>query len=128
MVSKTPKYDAKISKILDQLEPGERTCAISGKEWELTQDDIKWLKKLKVPPSELEPLTRWAYRAAFWMGLQMWNNKDYRDGKTILTLVHPATKWKIMPDQDWFQEDFSSINLELDVSRPAFDSIEDLSV
>lgn len=127
MASKTPQYDAKIKDVLDKLEPGERVCKLTGDKFELTEFEIDWLKKFKVPPSKLAPMTRWAHRAAFWLGLQMWYNQDYRTGEPILTHIHPATKWKIMPDQDWFQEDFSSINLELDSSQSVFTQLEELA-
>jgi hypothetical protein len=126
-MSKTPKYDAKVKEILDSLKPGERTCEITGEKWNMGQTEIDWYRKFNVPPSNLEHTTRWAYRSAFWMGMQIWNNKDYRDGKTLLSLVHPATKWKVMPDQDWFQNDYSELNIDCDANRPLFDSIEELA-
>ena len=39
-MSKTPNYDAKVKTILDTLEPGERTCELTGEKWEMTEEEI----------------------------------------------------------------------------------------
>ena len=125
-MSKTPNYDAKVKQILDNLEPGERTCSITDEKWMMDEDEINWYKKFNVPPSRLSPFARWKQRTASYTGYQFWYNKDCETGKTLITHFHPASYWKIMDDKEWFQKDFSSENLEFDLSSPFFDKVEEL--
>lgn len=50
MTSKTPKFDAAIEKVFENLVPHERTCPECSTVFRIDADDIALLKKLKVPP------------------------------------------------------------------------------
>tara|TARA_Y100000031_G_C8210687_1_gene380770 strand:+ start:1384 stop:1509 length:126 start_codon:yes stop_codon:yes gene_type:complete len=41
-MDKTPNYDVKVKTILDALEPGERTCDLTGEKWVMDEEEISW--------------------------------------------------------------------------------------
>ena len=64
MKSKTPKFDALLDKILDELVPHTRICKWKGKhkhcegDFEITSEDMDFLKMLRVPPPNYCPTCR----------------------------------------------------------------------
>jgi len=70
MESKTPQFDALINPILDELVAHTRTCKWSGQHqhceggFEITNEDIEFLKMLRVPPPNYCPTCRRMRRMA----------------------------------------------------------------
>ncbi|PJA47239.1 hypothetical protein CO172_02515 [Candidatus Uhrbacteria bacterium CG_4_9_14_3_um_filter_36_7] len=126
-MSKTPNYDAKVKAILDATMPGERVCALTGEKWNMTEEEISWYKKFNVPPSNLSPLTRMSIHASFGTCFQWWWQKHPETGKPVLTCIHPASGIRVLPDEEWYEKDFSSIFLEFNLKKPFFESIYHLS-
>ena len=58
MESKTPKFDAFIEKILNELTPHLRFCDYCKKEFSIEECDIEFLKMFKVPAPKLCPSCR----------------------------------------------------------------------
>ena len=79
-MSRTPNYDAKIKIILDNLQPSERSCALTGEKWQMTQEEISWYRMFSVPPCSLSPQTLWLILQGFCVGYEWWWHK------------HPLTK------------------------------------
>src|SRR3989338_4830549 len=104
-MSHTPNYDAKIKVILDNLQPGERVCKLTGEKWMMTDEEIGWYKKFNVPPSKRHPMTRVAIVSSFATGFGWWYQKHPKTGEKILTYVHPATGIKVLPDPEFFDQD-----------------------
>jgi len=127
-MSKTPNFDAKIKKILDQLVPGERICALTGEKWTMTDEEIGWYKKFNVPPSARSPLTRMRILSGFMNGFQWWWQKHLETGKPVLSYVHPSSGLKVLPDQEWLTKDFSSIGLEYDIRKSFFEQFRKLQI
>lgn len=64
-MSKTPRFDAAIEKILSGLEPHGRTCKECSALFQIEAGDIELLKKLKAPPPTLCPRCRLQRRLTF---------------------------------------------------------------
>ncbi len=64
-MSKTPKFDAAIKKILGELAPHERRCRQCSSTFKVEADDIEWYKKFKVPPPTLCPNCRMQRRLGY---------------------------------------------------------------
>lgn len=126
-MSKTPKYDAKVKAILDATEPGKRVCALSGQKWEMTEREIGWYKKFNVPPSKYSPLTRWRLMTAFFCGWQWWYNKHAETGEPVLSYIHPASGYKVLPDKEWHNRDFSVINTRYNPEQPFFEQFDEFN-
>jgi len=127
-MSKTSRYDAKISQILDATEPGERVCELTGEKWTMTEEEIEWFKRFGVPPSRMSPRTRWNLAIGFYIGYQWWWNKHPETGKPILSGTHPATGIKVLPDKEWFERDFSEKGIEYQVDQSFFDQFRKLQL
>ena len=127
-MSKTPNYDAKVKKILDETKPGERSCVLTGETWLMDDEEVGWYKKFNVPSSHRSPLTRWWCQSAFFLAGQWWWNKHIETGKPILTFVHPATGLRVMPDKEWFQKDFTSEGGEFDLNSSFFKQLRELQL
>lgn len=127
-MSHTPKFDAKMKAVLDALTPGERTCALTGEKWMMTDEEIGWYKKFNVPPSPLSPFSRWIVLHNFSTGYQWWWNKHAETGKPVLTFHHPGSGIRVLPDVEWFEKDFSSIHIDWDASRNTFEQMRELQL
>lgn len=127
-MSKTPKFDVKIKEILDSTKPGERVCELTGEKWDMTEEEIGWYKKFSVPPINRSPLARQRIMAGFMIGYQWWWQHHPETGQPVLTFVHPASGIKVLPDRQWHDKDFSSINQIYDSTRPLFDQLHELEL
>jgi len=124
-MSHTPHYDEKIKTILDFTKPGERVCELTGQKWEMTEEEISWYRKFQVPPvTTISPVMRRKILFGFNSGIHIWWNKHARTGEPILSYVHPANPIPVIPDQEWFSDDFEiNISQEIDISKSFFDQI-----
>jgi hypothetical protein len=127
-MTKTPNYDAKVSQILAETKPGERVCALTGEKWMMTDEEIGWYKKFNVPPAKVSPQTRWYQHGLWFVGYQFWYQPHPETGKPVVCTVHPATGIKVLPDQEWFQKDFSDQGMDYDAARPFFPQWRDLEL
>ncbi len=124
-MSKTPNFDARVKTILDATIPGERVCALSGRTWNMTAEEVGWYKHFNVPSSKLHPLTRMHVLTGFFVGYQWWNNKSVEDDTTFITPAHPGSGIKVVPDKTWFERDYSSI-FRNDDGRGVFEIMNEL--
>jgi len=122
-MSKTPKFDAKVSEMLAAAKPDERTCPVSGETWACTPKDIEIVGRLRLPMTDHSPLTRWRILTAMWPGGQWWYNRHAKTGKPMISPVHPATGIRVLSDTEWFAEDFSEVFADVDVSTPFFSQL-----
>ncbi|MBI2484672.1 hypothetical protein HYW18_00770 [Candidatus Uhrbacteria bacterium] len=127
MKSKTPNFDERIEELLKKLVPGTRVCKKTGETWELTQEEIEWCRHFRVPPSDVSPLARLRMLTAFFVGYQWWNNKSAKDGRTLVSSTHPASGVKILPDEEWLQQDFSSLRRPIHSDTSVFRVLQELS-
>src|SRR3990167_1660898 len=125
-MSKTPNYDAKVKAILEATTPGERTCSLTGEKWMMDEEEIGWYKKFNVPPSALSPQSRWIHLHHFSTGYQWWWNKHAETGKPVLTFHHPGSGIRVLPDNEWFEKDYSSVQQEWDPAKNVFEQLQAL--
>lgn len=127
-MSKTPNYDQKVRVILDNLVPGERTCAMTGETWVMDEEEIAMYRQFNVPPSPLSPKGRLWHLSAYWTAYQWWWNRHFDTGAPVLTYVHPATGIRVLPDKEWFARDFSDTFLEPSLEASFFDQFRTLQL
>ena len=120
---KTPNYDAKVKSILDAIQPGDRVCELTGEKWVMDEEEIGWYKKFNVPPSKRSPLTRMKNICGFFVMYQFWYQTHPETGKKFITVVHPASGFKALPDPEWFGNDYSSVTRDIDLEVPGLDMI-----
>ncbi len=127
MNSKTPNFDSKIKAILDSTQPGERVCVATGEKWVMGEREIEWYRKFNVPPSKYSPLTRQKLAHSYFIIFDIWYNKHAETGEPIISNIHPATGIRVLPDKEWFEQDFLSHGRSLDIKEPFFDQLYELS-
>src|SRR3990167_4099042 len=125
-MSRTPNYDAKVKAILEATTPGERTCSLTGQKWEMTDEEIGWYKKFNVPPSTVAPLARLKQLAGFAAGISIWWKPHAKTGQPILSFIHPDNPFQVLPDKEWFGEDYLD-NFRWSVSDPFFARFRELA-
>jgi len=126
-MSHTPNYDSAVKKILDGLVPGERICALTGEKWFMDETEIGWYKKFNVPPSKYSPLTRRRLINANFVLFDIWYNYHAETGVPIISVIHPASGIRVLPDKEWFTRDFISAAYQYDISRSFFDQFYELT-
>ncbi len=119
-MSKTPNYDMAVKTILDQLIPEECTCSLTGETWNMTAEEIGWYKKFNVPPSKQSPMTRMRLVNSNFVLFDVWYNYHAETGKPVVSVIHPASGVRVLPDEEWFQKDFTSLGREIDIYQPFF--------
>ncbi|MBI4598778.1 hypothetical protein HY734_01110 [Candidatus Uhrbacteria bacterium] len=125
MANRTPHFDAKIQALLDTVQPGPRTCRLTGEAWELTSAHVQMYRKFQVPPLDISPNAVWKWLAYFDSGYQFWWNRHAETGEPVLTFHHPASGVRVLPDAEWHARDFSSLTYPYDPSRPFFDQMRE---
>ncbi|MFH1433437.1 MAG: hypothetical protein ABIG32_00900 [Candidatus Uhrbacteria bacterium] len=126
-MAKTPKYDAKIKKILDATEPGERTCELTGEKWMMDEEEIGWYKKFNVPPAKLSPIERRRQLWGFNAGLYIWWNQHAITRERLLSYIHPDNFIKPIPDQEWHAEDWGSkVSAKIEPTANLFPQVKTL--
>lgn len=125
-MSKAPKFDEKISSLLNDLKPGERSCSVTDEKWSMTQEEIDWYKIFQVPPSRLGLYTRMKLNKGFDIGYQWWYHEHPETGKQIIAPIHPATGFSVIPDNEWHEKDFSEVSKEIDLNESVFSQINSL--
>ena len=131
MTSKTPKFDAALDAILGNLSPHERMCKWADlspyctKEFSITPEDIKFYKKLRVPPPTLCPTCRRMRRLAASFLLRFYKTKCVAPGhiESTISIIPPDSPFKIY---DWeyyrtYEWDPFSFGISPDSSRSFFD-------
>ena len=127
-MSKTPKFDAKITEIHAGLVPHTRTCEMTGNTWNVDEREIEVLKRFSVPPVDVSPMARLWQTGSFFDVYQWWWNQHAETGKPVLSGVHPGSGIRVLPDKEWFEKDFSENGIEYDLDQSFFDQFRKLQL
>ncbi|HLD17940.1 MAG TPA: hypothetical protein VJB99_02580 [Patescibacteria group bacterium] len=127
MLSRTPKFDAKITDLLNAVPLGERTCSMTGETWTFDQEHLDWCRRLQVPPSSISPKTRVKILLGFATGIALWKKTHAWTGEPILSCVHPDSPYQIITDKEWHAFDPSEPSGELDPNQSILPQIERLA-
>ncbi|MFH1253723.1 MAG: hypothetical protein V1664_05365 [Candidatus Uhrbacteria bacterium] len=127
-MSHTPNYDSAVKKILSTLQPGERTCVLTGEKWNMDEEEISWYKKFNVPPSKYSPFSRMRIMHGYFIMYNIFYNRHAETGWLMLTTIPPASDFRVLEDKEWHKRDFSDKGLVLDFKRSFFDQLFDLTL
>jgi hypothetical protein len=127
-MSKTPQYDAKVKEILDSLEPGERTCKASGKQWQMNGAEIELYKRYNIPSSPYSPDARQKLHGAFYTAFSWWWHADKETGEKLITHIHPHTGFTVMKDENWYKKDMVEYGQDIDSEKKVIDQMYELAL
>ncbi len=113
MESKTPQFDALLDGILENLVPHKRVCRWKGEhkycegEFEITKEDIEFLKLLRAPAPNFCPTCRKMNRFAFVNGINLYKIHNKAPGKDnkIISFVPPVSPLTVY-DLESYRENF----------------------
>jgi len=113
--SKTPKFTAELREILDNLKPHSKTCRECSDDFEIKAEDIKFYKKLQVPPPTLCPQCRMQRRMAHRVVLPIFYKKTCSapgHQEKVISFYSEKNPVKIYDDKyyisdQWTAEDYA---------------------
>jgi len=135
MESKTPQFDALLDKIFEGLVPHRRVCKWKGEhkycegEFEITKEDIEFLKMLRVPAPNYCPTCRRMNRYAFVNSVNLYKRDNNAPGKSskIISFVPPSSSL-VVYDVESYRENFDpyTYGVIYDNSKKFLDQFFDL--
>lgn len=127
MVENTPITDTE-SKPKEGSPQPQETCAISGKSFEVREQDREYYKKLGVPAPRLCPEERARRRMAFANQRNLFVRNCAGSKKRIITNYPPESDVPIYDLEYWYSDkwDKFSTGKEFDFTRPFFEQFQEL--
>ncbi|MCF7812720.1 hypothetical protein K9M59_03975 [Candidatus Gracilibacteria bacterium] len=106
----------------------KRKCAVSGQEFEITEKDLEFYKKMNVPEPTLCPEERQRRRLSWRNERNLYRRKCDATGKTILSIYSPEKPFKIYHQDVWHSDSWDGRDWgkEYDFDRPFFDQFSEL--
>ena len=119
--SKTPKFDAELDKILNELVPHLKTCSDCKKEFKIELEDIDFYKLFRVPPSKLCPDCRQKNRLAFANYSNIYKRKCDVPGHEdiMISYVAPVMPWITYDYETYYSDKWDPLSYykEIDNSK-----------
>jgi len=130
MNSKTPSFDAALEEILKDLVPHERICKKCGKSFKVQEEDVAFLKSLRVPPPEECVTCRIRIRRSFVNYTTFFKRKCDVPGhdENMVSLIPDGAPFPVWDFDEYWNGDWDPISYgtDYDSSKPFFDQFRDL--
>ncbi|OGF51404.1 hypothetical protein A3I27_00195 [Candidatus Giovannonibacteria bacterium RIFCSPLOWO2_02_FULL_43_11b] len=112
MPSKTPKFDAALDAILENLKPHTRKCKQCAGDFEIFKEDIEFYHKLHVPPPQNCPDCRKQQRLAFSNNTIFYVRSCDVSGhkERLISLFPTGINWKVYDNHYWWSEDWDPMS------------------
>ena len=106
----------------------KKTCAVSGIEFEITDKDSEYYKKLGVPEPTLCPRERVRRRMAIRNERNLYKRTCDATGDAILSMYHPDTPYKVYTKDYWISDkwDAEKYGRDIDWNKPFFEQFHEL--
>lgn len=106
----------------------QKICAVSGKQFEITEKDQEFYKKLNVPEPTLCPLERVRRRMTIRNERNLYKRKSDMSGDSILSMYHPDSPFPVYTKEEWLSDEWDAIKYgqEIDFNRPFFEQFYEL--
>src|SRR3989304_5531969 len=108
----------------------QKICAVSGKPFEITQEDIAFYEKVGVPLPTLCPEERQRRRLAFRNERKLYHRKCDFTGKEIISTYSPEKPYKVYDNDIWYSNKWNPLDYgrDFDFSRPFFQQFNELLI
>ncbi len=106
----------------------KKTCTISGKEFEITADDLKFYEKMGVTPPTLCWEERQRRRLAWRNERELYWRKCDGSGKQMMSMYRPGSSYKVYSQEYWYSDEWDprDYGRDFDFSRPFFEQFDEL--
>lgn len=105
-----------------------QTCRHCKAEFEITDADKEFYKKIPTPPPTLCPNCRQQRRLSFRNERKLYHRKSDLSGKQIISMYSPDKTYKVFDQEEWWSDkwDGTDYGREFDFSRGFFEQFNDL--
>ena len=105
-----------------------KTCVVSGKEFEITDEDLKFYEKMGVPAPTLCPEERERRRLAFRNERSLYNRKCDATGEKIISIYSGEKPFPVYCPEYWWSDkwDAKDYGRDFDFSRTFFEQFREL--
>jgi hypothetical protein len=105
-----------------------KTCTVSGKKFEITEDDLKFYKKMEVPIPTLCPEERERRRLNFRNERHLYRRKCDATGKMMISMFHADVPFPVYHITEWQKDIWNPLDYgkEFDFSRPFFEQFQEI--
>ena len=106
----------------------KKICTVSGKEFEITEDDLKFYKKMGVPMPTLCPEERQRRRLSWRNERTLYYRTCDATGKKIISVFSNDKKYTVYEESAWWSDswDGKDFGKDFDFSRPFFQQWQEL--
>lgn len=106
----------------------QKKCSQSGKEFEITPEDLAFYEKMGVPPPTLCPEERQRRRLAWRNERTLYHRTCDASGKKIVSLYAPEKPFPVYENEEWWKDhwDGKDYGQNFDFSRPFFEQFDEL--
>ncbi len=105
-----------------------KTCAVSGKQFEITDDDLKFYEKMGVPIPTLCPEERQRRRLAWRNERALYHRTCNATGKKMISIYSSEKTFPVYENDYWWSDKWDGKNYgsDFDFSKPFFDQFYEL--
>jgi hypothetical protein len=105
-----------------------KTCAVSGQQFEITEDDLAFYKKQGVPPPTLCPDERQRRRLMYRNERNLFLRKDSLTGEQIIARWTDDSPFPVYNSKNWWSDQFDPFEygLDIDFNKPFFEQMATL--
>ncbi|MFA4891162.1 MAG: hypothetical protein WC604_02305 [Candidatus Gracilibacteria bacterium] len=106
----------------------KEACKNCSKNFSITDDDLKFYKKVDVPPPTLCPQCRQQRRLSFRNEINLYTRKCDFTGKDVISMYSPDKQYKVYDQEVWWSDkwDPHMFGRDFDFNKPFFEQFADL--
>ncbi len=107
----------------------KRICKVSGREFEITDEDLKFYEKMKVPPPTLCPSERQRRKLAWRNERTLYKSKCGLCGNNMISAFPEDTPYTVYCQKCWWSDKWNATDYasrDFDFNRPFFEQFEEL--
>jgi hypothetical protein len=114
---------------LDPLINMQKTCAVSGQPFEITDEDVQFYEKMEVPFPTLCPKERQRRRIAFRNFRSLYSRKCDETGKSIVTMYREDHPFPVYDNDYWWGNEWSALDYaqDFDPTKSFFEQYDELA-
>lgn len=105
-----------------------KTCKVSGKQFEVSERDLEYYKKLNVPEPTLCPEERVRRRMAIRNERNLYRRKSDFSGESIVSMYHSEAPFPVYTKEEWLSDKWDAMKYgrEIDWSSGFFEQFHEL--
>lgn len=107
-----------------------KSCKKCGANFEITEQDDNFYKRMEAPRPTLCPTCRMQRRTAFRNERILYKSKCDFSGKDMLSIYPPTTKYKVYDQKVWWSDQWDALDYgrDFDFNRPFFEQFGELAL